>query len=117
MQLSRQDSQIILSLLDSDAPITRNHLSRETGIDKKQVTNRLDKLQNGGVVYRFRDKNAWRYTLHPVLKSRVAVEEITNHLRDISTIIDGMHMTTPEGLKTLITFIIEHTDVVKANGD
>lgn len=114
---SIQDTPILLSLTNSDKPLTAYAISKHTKISIPQVQYRLSKLEEQGIVTSTIKDNKKVYDVHPALKSRECIDEITGRIKAISDIIDEMEYTTPTAMKWIIAFIIERTVVSEPTKD
>lgn len=112
---TRQDSAILHALICSDVPMTVYAISKDTGIAGPQVNYRLRKLVKNGVVDKGENEAA-RYTAHPILGTTKAIKVIAKHISKISDVIGKYKVTTIEGMKILMSYILEHTRGV-INGD
>lgn len=107
MTLTPQDYVILEALRTSEEPLTAYRLSRTVGTPYQQIQYRLDKLEKGHVV----KKVEKYYTLHPALQDDQCIIQISELLAEISTVIDTKDRTTAVGLKTILEYIVEKTDV------
>jgi len=110
---SVQDSPILLSLINSEKLLTAYAISKRTKISIPQVQYRLSKLEEQGVVTSATSDNKKVYDVHPALKSRECIDEIEEHIKAISDIIDTVEYTTPVAMKWIIAFIIERIEVLE----
>ena len=114
---SPQDTIILLLLIHTEKSLTAYGISKQTNISIPQVQFRLSKLEEQGIVTSVIDNNKTVYTIHPALKSRECIDEITEHIKAISDIIDTVEYTTPTAMKYIIAFIIERTVVLEPEAE
>lgn len=114
---SVQDTPILLLLVSSDKPITTYAISKRIKISIPQVQYRLSKLEEQGIVSSATSDNKKVYDVHPALKSRECIDEITGLIKAISDIIDTVEYTTPTAMKWIIAFIIERIVVLEPEAE
>lgn len=110
---SSQDTIILLLLIHNEKSLTAYAISKRTKISIPQVQYRLSKLEDQGIVTSTTSDNKKVYDVHPALKSKECIDEITKHIKAISDIIDEMEYTTPVAMKWIIAFIIERIEVLE----
>lgn len=113
MSYTKQDAVLLQVLINSDTSMTAYAISKETGIVTTQVTYRLQMLVRDGVVAMVVNDEVTRYKVHPVLETAEAMTAIAKLVGKISYIIDKYKDTTADGMKTIISFILEHTNFVE----
>lgn len=115
-----QDYDILLTLCQSDNPLTAYAIGKDAGIAVAQVNYRLTKLLNVGVVTAIQEKNRTVYSTHPILKSRKDVEDIACLLADIIRIITEAGEIEEDGVKKVLAFIVDRIrfiDPTDKNGE
>jgi len=106
---TEQDINIIVALINAEQPITSYRISKETGISLPQVRYRIPRLVQCGIIELVEHDSKELYKSHSVLNSRSTIDAITKHLIDISDIIDGHELSSPECVKSIISFIVDRT--------
>lgn len=116
MKINEQDITI-LSMLGSEEGETAYGIASGTSISVPQVTFRLGKLQEIGVVKSIERDNKTFYICHPALKSQKTIQKITSHIKAIIDEIDKVEAISTEGLKVILSFIVDKTDIEEPNID
>ncbi len=111
-----QDYNIISSLTTSDGETTY-YISKDIGVSVPQVQYRIDKLLRCGIIKSKKDDNKTLYYIHPALKSKKAMGEIAACIKEIVDIIDNIERLSPEGMKSIISFIISKTELSETSDD
>jgi len=112
MDKHNQDSEIISVLVVEDK-ITAYGISQETGISIPQVTYRLRKMIDDEVVESKTIDDKTMYFIHPVLKSEEDMRYIAYLIKKIVDKIDTMKYISPDGIKTILSFIIGHIELTE----
>ncbi len=86
-------------------------MSQETGISTPQINFRLSKLVESQVVTESKEDDKTVYSVHDSLKSKTAIKKVSEHIKEISDIIDKEHYATSEGIKTILCFILSKTEI------
>ena len=107
-----QDSEIISVLVVEDE-ITAYGISQETGISIPQVTYRLKKMVNDEVVESKTFDGKTMYFIHPVLKSEEDMKYIAYLIMKIVDKIDEVKNISPEGIKSILSFIIGRVELTE----
>lgn len=110
MSATSQDNMILSSLIENDK-ITSYQISKITGISNPQVNFRLVKLVESRVVSEIKEDDKTVYTLHSSLKSKNIIKKVSDHIGEISYLIDNEQYATPEGMKRIICFILSKTEI------
>jgi len=105
-----QDNQILSSLIEKDKQ-TSYLLSQNTKISIPQINFRLAKLVEYQVVTESKEEDKTVYSIHDSLKSKTAIKKVSEHIKEISDIIDKEHYATSEGIKTILCFILSKTEI------
>lgn len=108
---TEQDTDILISLINTKEAVSSYQISKDTGISVPQVRYRLNKLILSGIIKRTEHENRDLYEPHPALKSKKTIKEISNHIKEIADIIDSLEISEPDCIKSLLLFIIERTSI------
>ena len=111
-----QDYNIISSLIISDGE-TAYSISKDIKASVPQVQYRIGKLLRCGIIKSKIEDNKTLYYIHPALKSKKAMEEIASYIKDIVDIIDNIEKLSPDGMKVIISFIVNKTEITDISDD
>jgi len=106
-----QDYDIISSLIVNNG-VTAYFISKDIGLSVPQVQYRIDKLLRCGIIKSKVNSGKTLYSTHPALKSKVVMEEIASYIKAIVDSIDDIERLSPDGMKVLMSFIINKTEMV-----
>lgn len=111
-----QDTKILLYLIEFDKS-TAYAISQGTGISIPQITYRINKLIDSGIISSVVEDNKTYYNVHPALKSNEIISEITGLMKKVCDVIDRAKYTKPSGMKSIIELIISRLELSEPNDE
>jgi len=113
---TEQDYDIISSLIVNSG-VTAYSISKDIGLSVPQVQYRIDKLLRCGIIKAKVCNSKTLYSTHPALKSKDVMEEIASYIKAIVDSIDDIERLSPDGMKVLMSFIINKTEMIEVEKD